>query len=159
MVLKLHLIAGGPWTFAQVANAVNLSTSGVHGSVQRLDEAQLFSAKRRQVRPRNVLEFLTHGLRYWLPVRLGAPSRGIHTAAAGPPLASLLSGGADYVWPHVAGAHHGPSVVPFRPAVPEAAQRDPALHELLALTETFRVGRARERRLAAEHLSQRLGAG
>jgi len=35
--------------------------------------------------------------------------------------------------------------------------KDPRLHELLALVDALRVGRAREKSLAAEELERRLG--
>jgi len=41
-------------------------------------------------------------------------------------------------------------------SVPKAAGRDPVLHELLALVDALRDGRARERRIAERELSARL---
>lgn len=156
-MLKLHVLTGGQWTLAQVGAALGLSASGIHGSVQRLDQANLFDAKRREVRGRNVFEFLVYGLKYWLPPVLGPQSQGVPTAMSAPPLSGQLSGGAVWVWPHIDGEAFGQSVAPFHSAIPDAARRDPALHELLALVETFRVGRLRERRLAEEALKLRLG--
>jgi len=52
----------------------------------------------------------------------------------------------------------GRLVEPLAPSVPEAAAADPVFHEYLALADTMRVGRARERALAAAELARRLGA-
>ena len=41
---------------------------------------------------------------------------------------------------------------PLYKTVPIAARRDPRLYEILALLDALRDGRARERRLAEEHL-------
>ena len=41
-------------------------------------------------------------------------------------------------------------------SVPGAARSSPKLYELLALIDTLRVGRARERKLAEEELKRRL---
>ena len=40
--------------------------------------------------------------------------------------------------------------------VPKAVLNDPDLYELLALVDVMRIGRARERRLAEQHLKRRL---
>ncbi len=50
----------------------------------------------------------------------------------------------------------GFAVEPLYTSVPMAAKADPALYELLALVDTLRVGRARERNLAEEELKKRL---
>ncbi len=157
VILKLHILAGEPWTLVQVGATLGLSASGVHGSIQRLCQANLFDAKRREVRGRNVFEFLVHGLKYWIPSTLGPQSQGVPTATSAPPLSEQLSSGASWVWPHIDGEAFGQSVTPFHSAIPDAARRDPALHELLALVETFRIGRLREKRLAEEALKLRLG--
>lgn len=157
LALKLHVVRSQPWTIAQLAASVGLSASGVHGSIQRLGAAQLFNQKRREIRPRAVLEFLRYGLKYWLPAQLGPQSEGLLTAASAPPLSTQMSGGITYVWSHIEGEEMGQSVVPFHPAIPEAARRDPKLYELLALTEVFRVGRVREQELASQAMAERLG--
>jgi hypothetical protein len=48
---------------------------------------------------------------------------------------------------------------PLSAGVPNAALADPALHQLLALQDALRSGRARERALAARYLKQSLGLG
>lgn len=158
VALKVHVLGAQPWTLSALAASVDLSTSGVHGSLQRLEQSRLYSAQRRAVQGRNLAEFLEHGLKYWLPARLGPEAKGIPTAASAPPLASHFVGGTTHVWAHLEGTAIGSTVVPFHPAIPEAARRDAALYELLALVECFRIGRAREQKLASEMLRQRLGA-
>jgi hypothetical protein len=46
-------------------------------------------------------------------------------------------------------------VFPLYPSVPEVALKDHALHILLALVDALRVGRAREKELAAKELKNR----
>lgn len=46
---------------------------------------------------------------------------------------------------------------PLHPVVPEVASRDPQLGEALALFDAIRIGKTRERALAVEELSRRLG--
>ena len=52
------------------------------------------------------------------------------------------------------GPARGPEIAPLCRHAPKAAERDPQLHQLLALVDALRTGRARERKLASEYLSQ-----
>jgi hypothetical protein len=80
------------------------------------------------------------------------------TAYAAPPLRDQIAGGGDLppVWPDPDGDVRGATLEPLHKAVPKAARKDPALHELLALIDALRDGRARERQLAEKELSARL---
>ncbi len=104
------------------------------------------------------LELLVHGLKYFMPAELGAPSRGVPTAWAAPPLAAeIVSAPEDRpVWPHPDGHARGPALAPIYESAPAAALADPRLYEVLALVDAVRVGRARERKRAAELLAERL---
>ena len=62
------------------------------------------------------------------------------------------------VWPHPEGEVYGDAIEPLCRSAPLAASRDPVLHRRLALIDAFRVGRARERMLAARALGEELGA-
>ena len=85
-------------------------------------------------------------------------SRGMPTAYAAPPLSDQISGSGDLppVWPDAEGTVRGITLEPLHRAAVKAARRDPALHELLALIDAVRDGRARERQLAEKELSARL---
>ena len=60
------------------------------------------------------------------------------------------------VWPDPEGTVRGYKLEPLFASVPKAAKIDEGLYELLALVDTIRDGRARERNLAAEELHKRL---
>lgn len=62
------------------------------------------------------------------------------------------------VWPHPEGEIRGESLEPLYPSVVDAARRDSALHESLALVDALRIGRARERKLAIDLLAKRFRA-
>ena len=59
------------------------------------------------------------------------------------------------VWPYKDGAVRGEVFHPLYSSVPEAALRNPALHQLLALFDAIRGGRPRERALAIKILDER----
>jgi hypothetical protein len=149
------------WTYATLGNALDLSASQVHRSVQRATEAGLAVSKGRgywQVMPEALLEFAVHGVRYAFPAKTGAIRRGVPTSFGAPPLSAQISAtpGEAPVWPHAKGQARGPSLNPLHRYVPEAALADGALYELLALLDALRAGRSRERTLAQKLLSERL---
>ena len=148
-------------TYDAMGESLLLSASQVHRSVQRAIAAGLArkdSRERWHVSRKPLTEFLIHGLRHvFYPVE-GPPRRGIPTAFGVEPLRSALLIDADQlpVWPHPEGSQRGPSLEPLSKSAPDAALRDPKLHELLALVDALRIGRARERSLAEQYLLKRL---
>ncbi len=61
-----------------------------------------------------------------------------------------------YVWPDPSGNKIGQSLKPLFKSVPDAARRDPALYDLLALVDAIRLGNPRESRIAQQLLKERL---
>ena len=59
------------------------------------------------------------------------------------------------VWPDKDGTVRGETLYPLYPSVPQAALRNPALYELLALFDAIRAGSAREHALAVRCLDAR----
>ena len=60
------------------------------------------------------------------------------------------------MWQDPEGEVRGQAVKPLYPSVVQAAKLDPMLHDLLALVDALRLGRARERKIAETELRQRL---
>jgi hypothetical protein len=148
-----------PWTFRSLGDALDIDPAALHRSVARLKAARLLDQE-RQVNQANVEEFLIHGLRFLLPAELGPLGRGVPTAWGAEPLRSKLAPGEEPppVWPDPNGTSRGPSIKPIGSAVPKLAEADPVLGEWFALIDGVRVGRARERKLAAEELGKRIWA-
>ena len=104
-----------------------------------------------------ILEFALHGARYAYPGQLGGLTRGMATAIGGPSLRDHFEPSAETpVWPDPAGTARGPSLQPLHPGVPVAARKDDLLYDMLTLVDALRIGAARERRMAAEALGERL---
>ena len=157
VVLKLWVGRGKAWTYQPLADELGLSLATLHASVKRARMAGLLVGPGLPVPPAPPLrEFLVHGARYAFPVQMGQPSRGIPTAHAARPLQEhmLPSDEAPPVWAHPKGKMRGISVEPLHPAAPGAALKDPGLYELLALLDAIRIGRARERQLAAKLIEE-----
>ncbi len=161
VVVALKLACRGrvpPPKHADLAAELHLSASEVHAALKRLAAAQLFNPVDRRIVRANLREFLVHGLRYAFPAQPGPVVRGVPTALSAVALGTKVIAGADdaMVWPSPTGAARGKAIAPLVRSVPDAAAADPALHQLLAVVDVLRVGRARERALAKAELERRL---
>ncbi|AOF85278.1 hypothetical protein BSY239_2214 [Hydrogenophaga sp. RAC07] len=155
----------------RVSSAVTTGTPGAE--TQSLQEPQgIYRVTRKRVRSSSVpsenagtldnpvrvhaqalAEFTLHGAKYAFPgVRLPL-AVGVPTSHSAPAFAGVFApGGTDFVWPHPNGSARGVGVEPLHPSVPFAAMQDGKLYEMLALFDALRVGKARERNMAAERL-------
>ncbi len=108
----------------------------------------------RRVPKLMLLECVEHVARWIAPATVGDYELGLPTAHSEASVrAQLLGAEADtLVIPLPHGPVRGRAVSPIHPLAPAAAARDPRLHRMLALVDTFRVGRARERAIAAREL-------
>jgi hypothetical protein len=157
VVLRLVTAAEGDRTFPRLATALGMSASETHATVNRAIASGLVDGATRTVRKASLLEFLLHGVRYVFPAEWKGVTRGVPTSYAAPPLRSQFSvGDLPPVWPHPEGSSRGEGLVPLYRSAPDAALRDPALYEWLALVDALRSGKARERRMAGEELARRL---
>ena len=157
VLAKLLTYSGARPPISQMGAELSISPSEVHGALKRLERAHLIANDCRPVL-QAVEEFLVHGVKYAFPPSRGGVTRGVPTSYAAAPLSRMIVASADLppVWPHADGAVRGVSLEPLYRSVPAAALRDPALHELLALIDALRDGRARERKLAEAELSTRI---
>ena len=159
VLVRLASVAPKSWTFRAVAESLGMDVAAVHRSVGRLSAATLLDAD-RQVNRSNLEEFLLHGLRFILPAELGPVGRGRPTAWGVEPLRSLLaeSGEPPPVWPDPNGVSRGPQVEPIAGGVLKLADSDPELGVWFALLDAMRVGRVRDKELAANELRSRIWA-
>lgn len=150
-----------PASYAQLGHALGLSPSQAHAAVKRAEDAGLLVPDKRRVNRRALIEFLVHGLKYVFPAKKGPVERGVPTAHAAPPLSELLSSGdAPIVWADPEGDVRGESLEPLYKSAPHIARSDKRLYEALALIDGIRAGRARERKIASERLTEMIrGAG
>ena len=160
VVLKLWVGRGRGWNYQRLAHELGMSAAEAHNAVVRAREAGLLPSGELSAPPSPIpiKEFLIHGAKYAFPTKLGQVTRGFPTAHAASPLKDELQADTDLppVWPHKDGTVRGTSVEPLYKSATEAALSDPALYELLALLDALRMGRARERQLAAHFIEERL---
>lgn len=161
VALRLTLERGPAPTYAALAAELGMTASEVHGAVERLVAAQLAhkDANGKAVIILAALRaFVQHGARYSFPATRGGPTRGMPTSYAAAPLKGRVVASADPlpVWPYKNGSVRGIALYPLYPSVPQAAERNDALYELLVLFDAVRGGSMRERALATEILDKRL---
>ena len=162
VLLKLVSLGRARWSYNGLATDLGMSPSEVHAAVKRAVAARLATPRDDAVAPITaaLTEFLTHGVQYAFAPDRGAPTRGMPTAHAAPPLRDELAPSSDLppVWPDPEGKVRGLAFSPLYRAAPRAARKDPILYELLALVDAVRGGGARERALAGRLLAKRLQA-
>lgn len=163
VLLRLALEQGPAPTYAALASELGMTASEVHAAVERAVLAQL-AHKDNSGKATVILAalrlFIQHGARYCFPATRGSLTRGLPTGYAAAPLKDTIRPGTDPVpvWPYKNGTVRGMALYPLYPSVPEAAERNPALYELLVLFDAVRGGSTRERALAIDLLEKRLSS-
>ena len=157
ILLKIVSMDGKPWRTTDLASELSISQSEVSSALFRARYARLVDDNKRLVFRESLLELLVHGVKYVFPQQPGAVVRGIPTAHSAPPLSKMIrSTQTIYVWRDDEGTTRGEEIEPLYSSVPRSIKRDPALYELLALVDVMRVGKPRERELAAKELGRRI---
>jgi hypothetical protein len=156
ILLKIISMQNNSWNQLQTAAALGMSQSEISESVARSKFAGLLDTKGKKVMKLALIEFLQYGIKYMFPQRPGAIVRGIATAHSAAPLNTIIVSDEHYVWPSGKGNLRGQAITPLYPSVTEAVQKDEALHELLALVDAIRVGRAREKEIAIKELKNKI---
>jgi hypothetical protein len=156
ILLKIATYGDNPWHQTPLAKELFISQSEVSKSLVRSNFAGLIDASGKKVRLFALMEFLQYGIQYVFPQQPGAVVRGVPTAHSAPPLNSIIDSQENYVWSFGKGTVRGQNIVPLYPSAINAALNDPKLHELLALVDAIRVGRAREKEIAIQELKLRL---
>jgi len=158
IVLKIACWRNRNWRAAELARELRISPAEISMALERARRVGFLDAHKRLVMKAPFLEFLIHAVKYVFPAEPGPLGRGIPTAHSALPLAGrIISEDNDqYVWPHDEGQVRGQTIAPLYETAPDAAREDPKLYEFLALIDALRVGRARERNIAAHEVENRL---
>lgn len=157
ILLKLLLIENNEWTYASLAEDLKMSTSTIFAALSRAELSGLYHKNTKTIYRDGLLEFLIHGLKYVFPTIPGKLAKGIPTAHSANPLSRYIIAEKDiYVWKSAYGTIRGQIIEPLYASVPELAQKDTQLYELLALIDALRVGKAREKNIAIEELTKKI---
>jgi hypothetical protein len=164
--VKAAVLSEPGWTMAEMAGHLGVAPAQVFRAARQATTAQLLSGEkmkgRIEYRPHRaaLLELLIHGVKYTVVPARGRITRGLPTAHAAPVMADRIVAGDEPVpvWPLADGTARGESFEPLHPCVPFAARSDERFYAAMALVDSIRGGRARERTIAAKLLPEVLGA-
>ena len=156
ILLKIAAKVSQNWLMKDLAYELIISASEISESLNRSVIAGLLAQDKKRLMQLALLDFLEHGLRYVYPQQPGALKRGLPTAHSAKPLNEIIDSNEAYIWPYANGNVRGQSIEPLHPKVPEASLKDPVFYELVALCDSLRVGKAREKNIAIEELTKRI---
>ncbi len=156
VLLKIVTYGNAEWYQDQLADTLNISQSEISKSLKRSKFAGLIDVSGKKVFKMALIEFLQYGIKYVFPVQPGGLIRGVPTAHSASPLSNSIVSDEHYVWPYGKGELRGQAITPLYASVVVAVQNDKKLHELLALVDALRVGRAREKEIAIKELKDRI---
>lgn len=154
ILLKIIAINNEKWKQLDLAHTLGISQSEVSKSIVRSKYAGLIDPSGKKVFKLALLDFLKSGITYVFPQKPGSLVKGIPTAHSALPLNSQIVSNEHYVWPSARGTLRGQAIEPLYPSVIKAVESDAILYELLALVDTLRVGRAREKAMAIKALER-----
>ncbi|TGE08149.1 hypothetical protein [Hymenobacter fodinae] len=154
LLLKISLLEKQAWQGKAVAAALGLSAAEVSDALRRCQFARLLHPEHRTINRPRLLRFLLYGLPCVFPVELGAHQQGLPIWL--PPNRKWPMLSDTYVWPTTDGPAWGATIEPLYPGAVVAARQDPALHELLTLTELLRLDNPLLHVSAKQQLRERL---
>jgi len=156
VVVLLKIISlDGNWLNKDLSESLYISPSEISESLNRSMIARLIAPDKRTVFKNALIKFIEYGLAFVFPAEPGALVRGIPTAHSAPFLLKRhIAGDEIYVWPSPSGTIKGQAIMPLYPNQVFAALADEKLYKMLALIDSIRVGKVREREKAIELLGQ-----
>lgn len=156
VLLKALDMPEAGWQYRDMATALKLSVSEVSESLQRSHVAGLVDETKRKVYRQNLMEFLEHGLHYVFPAVPGTMVTGTPTAHSHPEFKAHFKAETAYVWADDQGRERGVAIPPLYKSVPAAVRIDDRLYLLLAAIDVYRIGKARELKVAREILQRHI---
>lgn len=156
VLLKIASKGGEDWLMKDLANELLISQSEISESINRSTIAGLINSDKRTLRKLALIDFLQSGLPYVFPQQPGSISRGVSTSISAPPLNKEFLSDEQFVWAYGKGDNRGQIIEPLHPKTPEACLKDSKYHELMALVDVLRIGKARERNLAFKYLKEKI---
>lgn len=156
ILLKIASLDNFEFRLIDLCQSLSISLSEVSDSITRSTFARLIAPDKKTLLRKALFEFLVHGLPYVFPAVPGALVVGLPTAYSAEPLVEIFGTADPLVWADTEGSVKGQEIPSFHPNQSYAARLDPALYALLALVDTLRIGRAREKRAAEVELEKRI---
>ena len=151
ILLKILCYGSRSWYSKDLAMDLYLSSAEVSNSLKRNANSGLLDTEKKQVRKQ---AFLINGIQYVFPQRASEMTRGIPTAHSHSLMKKEFETEQQYVWPDAKSEQRGFSVQPLYTGVIKAVKKDEKLYLMLALVDSLRLGKAREKRVAIAELEK-----
>jgi hypothetical protein len=153
IVVLLKIISlSNNWLNKDLSDSLYISPSEISESLNRSMIARLISPDKKKVAKNALFRFIENGISFVFPAEPGPMVKGVPTAHSAPILKEYFISGEDFVWPYALGKARGQSINPLYPNQPKAALADENLYAMLALIDTVRMGKVREREMALKLL-------
>jgi hypothetical protein len=159
ILLKIFSLGDADWLNKDLSSSLFISQSEISESLNRSMNTGLIQLDKKTIDKPALFGLLVYGLRYMFPVQPGTLAKGIPTSASAPILRDDFPNENNLVWPDPTMETRGLLIEPLYPKLVDAVKLDPILYELLALTETFRVGNDKQVARAKALLSNIFGQG
>jgi len=142
------------WTYESLGASIGMSASQCHSAFGRLICSALVDAHQKVPIKSNVLELLQHGVKYLFPAEPGLVVKGVPTAHSAPIWKDRLIAPPTmkFVWEHPRGRAKGSKIVPLYKSVPDLSLNDKWIYAILAVVDSIRLGKPRERNEASSIL-------
>ena len=142
------------WTYESLGASIGLSASQCHSAFGRLILAALVDSHQKLPIKTNVLELLQHGVKYLFPAKPGVVVKCVPTAHSAPVWKDRLIAPPEmkFVWEHPKGRVKGSKIVPLYKSVPDLSLKDEWIYTILAVVDSIRLGKPRERNEASSIL-------
>ena len=139
----------------QIAASLNISAAEVSMAMERNRAAQLVDSTKEHINILSLKDFIIYGLKYCFPTQPGRIVRGIPTASSASPIKeAIVSNGESFVWKDPSGSSRGQSITPLFSKVVKTVSEDADFYALLAIVDSIRIGKSRERNTAIELLDK-----
>ncbi len=159
VLLKIFSLGEEEWLNKDLSKSLFISQSEISESLNRSVYAGLIGIDKKTIQKSALFGLLVYGLKYMFPAQAGTMAKGIPTAFTAPILIDDFPNENTLVWPDPKMETRGLLIEPLYPKLVEAVKLDPMLYDLLALTDTFRVGNEKAVARAKELLSNIFGQG
>ena len=157
ILLKKLTPEGSKMNGKQLAATIGISAAEVSLAMERNRSAQLVDNSKKLVNTMALRDFLIYGIRYCFPAQPGRIVRGFPTASSAFPMNSTIAAGEEtFVWADSGGERRGQSIVPLYGNAVFGAKNDADFYALLAIVDSLRIGKSRERQAAIDELDKYL---
>lgn len=148
ILLKIWTLRDKELLNKDLAAELCISPAEISESLSRSVYAGLLAPNKRTVQKTALFGCIVHGLKYIFPTKPGTMGMGMSTAGYAPILKEYSPTELALVWPDPKEGVRGLVVTPLYPGAVQAAKLDPALYDLLALCDVFRIGNETEIQIA-----------